>query len=129
MNKGYAALLSVIMIGAIAVIVTVSLMTVGAQESKTSIITLQSSQAQALADTCADIALQKLLTVPSYSGNETITLGQGNCQIASIGGSGNTNRTVQTTGTVQNVVRKVRVVVSTVQPKLQISSRQIVADF
>jgi hypothetical protein len=81
------------------------------------------------ADSCAEEALEKLREGVYYTGGETLTFSEGNCQIQTISGTGNFNRTVQTTGTVGTIIRKVEVIVSTVHPAITITSWKDVPSF
>lgn len=128
-QSGFAALISVILIGAVGLAIAVSVLLLGLSSSRNSLVSRQSSQAKLFADSCAEEALQKLKESVYYTGSETLNFTLGSCQIQTITGTGNSNRTIQTTGTVGAVVRKVKIVVGTVQPTISITSWQELADF
>lgn len=128
-NDGFVAIVSVLVIGAIGVTLAISLLWGGAGNLKTAMVFTASRQARALADACAEYALSELRQSTSYTGSETLLLGNGTCEVGAIGGSGNTNRTVQTTGTVGAVVRRVEVEVAVVSPTMTLTSWQEVASF
>ena len=127
-NRGYITLISVLVVGAIGLAASLSLILLGTDSSRTSFAGEQSSQAKALADACAEEALREISESSSYTGNDSISLGQGTCayDVTSQGGG---NRTIEASGTVGSVVRKVEVLIDAVSPQINISSWQEVADF
>ncbi|MDP3724309.1 MAG: hypothetical protein Q8R11_01605 [bacterium] len=122
-------LLSVLLITAVAGAIAVSLLLLGVGSSRTSFAFQQSIQARGLADACAEEALQRLRESVWFSGGETLTLTSGTCEIQAIAGTGNSNRTIQTVGSVGTIKRKVKVIVTTVHPTPVISSWQEVGSF
>lgn len=128
-ESGYIALLSTLFLVAMSGVVAVSVVLLGLGFSKTSLRLDQSTQAKALANACAEEALEKLRESVYYTGSESLTFSDTSCQIQTISGSGNSNRTIQTIGTIGTLQRKVKVVVTTVHPTIVISSWQEVADF
>ncbi len=77
MKNGYSALISVLGIGAIATMVTVAVLSLGLASSRTSFVTGQSFQAMALADACIEEALEQIANSVPFTGNGTLSLGQG----------------------------------------------------
>lgn len=128
-KNGFVTLISMIVIGALSVTVGVSLLLLGLGASRTSFALEQSSQAKSLANTCAEKALGSLRADLNYAGNESLSLAGGSCSILPVGGAGNANRTVQTTGTMDTVTRKILVQITQIQPQIQLQSWQEVADF
>lgn len=120
-------MLSTLFLVVIGGVVAGSLILLGLGFSKTSLALDQSNQAKALANTCAEEALLKLKQNLSYTGNETITLASGTCQIQDVKGAG-PNRIIQTTGTVGAIIRKVEVKVK-ISPSFTLSSWLEVSDF
>lgn len=128
-NNGFIALISILAITAIAGTIALGLILLGVNSTRTNLVYIQSAQARALANTCMEEALMKLRESIYYTGNETLSLTSGSCQIQTISGTGNTNRTINTTATVSNTTRKVQVVVATVNPAISLTSWQEMADF
>lgn len=128
-SKGFIALISILAISAIGGTIALGLILLGINSTRTSLVYIQSAQARALANACAEEALMKLRESIYYSGNETVSLTSGSCQIQTISGTGNTNRTINTTATVSSATRKVQVIVATVNPAISLTSWQEVADF
>ncbi|MBI4252914.1 hypothetical protein HY623_01890 [Candidatus Uhrbacteria bacterium] len=127
-HNGYAALISVLIAGAIGVAVATSLLVFGVGVSRTTFSREQSGQAQALADACSEEALQQIRDATVFSGTGSLTLGQGTC-IYTVTSQGGSNRTVTASGTVGATVRRVRVIINAINPTMSLVSWQEVADF
>jgi hypothetical protein len=125
-GRGYIALISVLVVGAVGISVTVSLILLGLGSSRTSLALEQSNQARGLVNACAEEALQQIRNSTPYTGTGTLTLGQGDCNytVTSQGGS---NRTVDSTGIVGTVTRKAKIIISAIQPKIIVTSWKEVA--
>lgn len=121
--KGYITLLSVLVVGAVGVSLTVSLLLLGLGSSRTSFAVEQSNQAKGLANACAEEALERIREATSFTGSGNLSLGSGSCTY-SVTNQGGQNRTVTTTGTVGTLVRKVSILVSAITPAILISSWQ-----
>lgn len=126
---GYITLLTVLIVSAVGAAVSVSLLLISIGSSKSELTYDESSRARALANACAENALERLRKQSSYTGNETLGFSQGSCEILPIGGSGNTNRTVEVVGTVGDIQRKVKVEILQIDPKMEISTWREVMDF
>jgi hypothetical protein len=124
-NNGFIALVTVLIIFAIVLLVGLSISLLSINEAQMGLRKSQSSQAYFLANLCAEDALMKLKEDINYSGNETIEIEGGSCQILPIEGKW----TIKTISNFQNQVKKIKIMVSQVNPKMIISSWQEVADF
>jgi hypothetical protein len=126
-NGGYITLISVLVVGAVGVAIALSLILLGVGSSRTSFAVEQSNQAKALANACAEEALQQIRDSTPFTGSGNLTLGQGTCSytVTSQGGS---NRTVTASGTVGTIVRKVTVVINAINPLITPTSWQEVSD-
>lgn len=127
-ENGFVALISVIIVGAVAVSVATSLLLLGIGSSKTSFSLEQSNQAKALANGCAEQALEIIRENPSYSGIGGLTLSQGTCSYAVID-SGGQNRIINAIGVVGSITRKVKISVNRITPVINTALWQEVADF
>jgi len=127
-SRGYITLLSVLILGAIGVAVATTLLVLGIGASRTSFASEQSLQARALAHACAEEALQQIDDSTSFSGSSGLSLGQGSCTytVTNLGGS---NRNIEASGTVGQVVRKSKVIIDAINPQINVTSWQEVADF
>lgn len=129
MNRGFIALISILITGTLllAIAIGVSLRSIG--QTQVSLGEQESHRALALANLCAETALMKLESVLDYPGNETIIIDGESCEILTVAGGGNFNRTVKTQSTVAGYTRKITVEVPQISPDMQISSWKEVADF
>ena len=127
-KKGYVALITVLISGAIGVAIATSLLLLGLGSSRTSFALEQSNQAKALANACSEEALQQIRDSTPFTGTGSLTLGQGTCGYT-VANDGGEIRTVTASGTVGTVVRKIKIIVNTINPAINLTSWQEVADF
>ncbi len=127
-RRGYIALLSVIVIGAIGTAVMLSIMLLGISTSKTDFAVQQSGSAKVLASSCGEEALQKILETGTTSSSANLTMGGGTCSYVITSQSGQ-NITVNATGFMGTLSSKVKIVISTTSPSIILSSWQEVGDF
>ena len=127
-KKGYITLLMVIIVGAIGVATSVSLLLLGIGFSKTSLSIEKSNQAKALSNACAEAALDQIRSSPSFSGSAGLTFGRGSCSytVTNLGGQ---NRLVNTSSTVDEVIRKIKITLNQITPKINLTLWQEVSDF
>lgn len=128
LESGFATLVSVLLVGAIGLTIAVSLLLLGIGASRTSFAQEQSYQAKALADACAEEALQQIHNSTPFTGSRSLTLGQGSCSYT-VTSQGGQNRTITTSGAVSSMTRRVRVVIDQINPTIQVTSWQEVANF
>jgi len=122
MKKGYVMLTTVMLIAAVAALIIPFSLMASAQNSQIEAVKTQAAQARYLALACAERALDRLKNSLLYAGSETISWPEGSCQILPLGGLGNTNRSIQTSGSVGSVIQKVEVEVTLVNPLMQVAS-------
>lgn len=122
---GFIALITVIIILAITLLIGLGFSLITISEAQMALQKNQSSQAYFLAYLCSEQALMKLKEDSNYTGDETLNLADGNCQILPIEGKW----IVKTIGNFKNQVKKIRVSIAQVNPQMIISSWQEVADF
>lgn len=127
-QRGYITLLSTLFLVAIGGVVAGSLILLGLGFSKTSLAIDQSNQAKSLANACSEEALQQIRSSTVYTGSGNLTLGQGSCSYTVTSGGGE-NRTIVSTGAVGTIIRKVKVIISVINPTISVTSWQEVADF
>ncbi len=127
-QKGYIALVTVLVIGAVGVAVAVSVILFGLGSSRTSFAVEQSNQTKALANACAEEALQQIRDSTPFTGSGNLSLGQGTC-IYTVTNNGGQNRTITASGVIGTITRKVKVIISNISPTIQVMSWQEVADY
>lgn len=124
--KAFITLIGVLILGAVGVAIASSLLLFGIGTSRSAFAAEQSVQAQALANACAETALDTIRVTPAYTGTTPLTFGPGTCS-ATVTNTGGTTRLVVASGTVDTVVRRVSLVVATVAP-ITLTSWQEVAN-
>lgn len=128
-REGYVFLVSVLAIGAIATATTVSMLLLGVAGQQSGFAILQSTQAWEYSQTCAERALRLLRADPYYVGEQTFTFTYGRCVLHSIGGAGNTNRTICAEGYTGDSVRRLEVKVAKLLPTTTIDTWREVESF
>jgi hypothetical protein len=127
--RGFIALTSILIIEALVLMVSIGVLLRSVNETDMSLDEQESHRALFLAGLCAESALMNLKSVFNYSGNESIIIGEESCDILTIEGSGNLDRTVKTQSTVSGYTKKVKIEVFQVSPVMEISSWEEISDF
>ncbi len=127
-NSGYIVLLSVMIVGAIAVSIALTFILLGTSLSANSLAQEQAGQARALASACLEEGLQNIRSSTAYTGSGNLNIGQGTCTytVSNLGGS---NRLVIASSTVGTIIRKVQTNVTAISPSIVTNSWLEVADF
>jgi type II secretory pathway component PulK len=125
-QSGYVALLSVLIVGAIATATGIALLVTSSDSQRSALISQQSKQARALAVACSEEALQVIFDDTVYTGTGNVTLGQGSCSYT-VTSTGSTTRTISVTGTVNNTLRKILINVTIGSSNISITSWQDVS--
>ncbi len=123
-QSGMIALVTVLVVGAIVLVVGVGIATRSMIEGNMSADTEQSNEALSLATSCMETALFTLSNNAAYAGNETVSIGSQSCIIQPVANLGGNLRTVKTSATVNGHTRRLQVDVSNVNPPLHISAWQ-----
>jgi uncharacterized protein (UPF0333 family) len=127
-RNGYITLVSVLVVGAIGVSIAASLILLGLGSSRASFAIQQSNQAKALANACAESALQQINNSTPFEGSGNLSIGQGNCAYTVIKLIG-ANREIESFGTMGTIVRKNKIIIDAINPQINIVSWQEVGDF
>lgn len=125
-TDGYVALLSVLITGAACVAIATGLLMFGTDTQRAALVTQQSYQAQNLAATCGEEALQIIHDDTAFTGSGNLTVGQGTCTYT-VNNTGGSNRTIVTTGTVNGIVRKLNIYATIGASSISITSWQEVS--
>jgi hypothetical protein len=129
MDNGFIALISVVIIEALILLISIGVSLRSITESNISLDEQWSNRALSLSNACAEIALMKIESVLNYNGNEIIMIDGDSCEIMPLEGSGNTNRIIKTQSAIMNNARKVEVKIAQISPVMRITSWKEVADF
>lgn len=133
-NKGYVALMSVMIISVVGAGVAISLLTLGNAYERFVFTFQEEYVAQALAQSCANKALRQIRSNALYTGNENVDFGFGHCDILSVTELGGTY-TVNVQGVADSVLQKTRIIVARAEDpdtsavSLTVKYWQDVADF
>jgi len=104
-QAGYVALLTVLIVGAVAAAIATTLLSTGADSQRTALVVQQSKQARALAVACGQEAVQKIHDNIAFSGTNTLSQGAGSCSYT-VTQPATTIRGITATGTVGTMTRK-----------------------
>jgi hypothetical protein len=128
-RQGYVLLYSVVILGMVVLAMALYLSWLAVFSLQEKNESRDSKIAQSLADTCAQSALMALWNNAGAGGATRNNLfgGTGDCSYA-ISGSGE-NRTIDSTGVINNVTRKTKVLVNSVTNAITYTSWREVADF
>lgn len=121
-NKGFSTLLIVIILGGVALALTLTLSASSFWSIRGSADAKISNNTRSLINACAEVALEIIRENNSYVGNGSVVL-NGNTCLYEISNTGGTTRSVNVTGTVSNITRRLSITTSSFNP-LIISSWQ-----
>lgn len=110
-ERGYVALLAVLISGAVATSIGLALLLAGVDGQRSAYVTQRSVQARGLMSACAEEALQAIYDNTGFTGSGNLNLGQGSCTYT-VTNTGGSNRTITVSGTVNAVVRRAEVYVT-----------------
>lgn len=120
-TKGYVSLISTLVIGAVVSVITVAILWMSSVSSHTSIVRGHGLSARALADACAEYALQQIRNSTSFSGGGTISIGDGSCSYVVSVGSGEA-RTISTTGDMDQSSIDLVIEIDSISPLINVTS-------
>ena len=125
--RGYAALFSVIGLSVIGGVITFSIVLLGISLTKSDLQLMQSNQARQVATSCVEEALQKIRETGTTTAFGSLSYGSSTCGYTIASSSG--QRIITVSGTSSETVSKIRVIVATTSPLIQLSSWQDIPDF
>lgn len=116
---GYIALMTTILVSALTVsLVSVSLF--GATSNSLAVFAQEQMRiAHALADACAEVALEEIRESTSFSGTGTLNFDRGSCNY-SVQSTGAQNRIIEAKGVVGTITRTVEVRISNITPSIAV---------
>lgn len=127
-ESGFLMLLSILITSAIGVAITVSLILLGIGSSRTSLVTEKSHRAISLVDSCIENALMQVRDSTDYDGSGLLNTEFGSCEFDVIKLTGE-NRVIHASSTVSTVIRKAKVTINSINPTINITSWEELADF
>lgn len=123
--RGFIALITILIILGVALLIGLGISQLSLNEAQMGLQKSQSSQAYYLTNLCAEDALMTIKEGGTYTVPTTINQGNGSCTILPI----EDNWIIKISGNFQNQIRKIKIVVSQINPKMIIQSWQELADF
>ena len=126
--NGYIALTSILIISAIVLLIALSAGLLSISELNMGLEKNQSAEAYYLASACAEQGLQEIRNSDSFTGAGNLSLENGTCTY-DVSQTGGENRTVEALGSVNNIVRKIKISLDAINPSINITSWQEVPDF
>ena len=127
-RRGFVSLVSVLLISIAGLTIALALLNSVTDSEQTSVATIRSHQAQALATACIEEALQQINDATSYTGSATLSVQYGPCAYA-VTNTGGQTRSIHASSTVEGIVRKILVSIDKVNPNISVTSWQDVAGF
>ncbi len=121
-RNGYVFLVSVLMISAIVISITMSLLLLGLSAEMSGSAVEKSAQAMEIAQSCAERAILALQQGTDYAGDESLAIHGGTCVIHAIGGSGNTSRVICIEGILGRYRHVLEIVIQRVLPSTTVQS-------
>ncbi len=128
-SQGYIVLISVLIIGVVAIAITTSILFFGASSSRMLLSVEELYKTKALANACAEQALEELRQNNNLAnGEHIIYIDEGSCEYTLIVGTGD-NRTLQIVSEIRQTFRKTEIIVDQLKPTINVSSWKEVTDF
>lgn len=127
-NQGYIVIYSIIIVSAIVTAIIFSTSWISLVSVKTSHILADSKQGKALANACAETALQNIRNDINFNSSGNLTTNRNNCSYT-VFNQGGTNRLIEVESSVFGSVSKIKILTDQINPKINITSWQEVADF
>jgi len=128
MSRGYIALITILIVSAVTLTVAISANLFGISEMNMGLDKIESQKAFYLANLCAEEAQVSLKNDLGYLGGETLSFGEGHCNIFPLEGSGNEDRIIKTGGVFRDKVRRIRIEIKEVNPEMKIRNWQEVVN-
>ncbi len=115
MRKGFTTLFLVLITGSLALSLALWSSTSSLWSIRGSFDNKDSGQAKALANACAEIALERIRVTESYVGTDTKNISDDECSYV-VTNTGGNNRTIVIEARVNNFVRKIEITTTAFNP-------------
>lgn len=127
-QQGYIALITILIISALVLLLGISANLLAISESDMGLGKNQASGAYYLANTCAEEALQQIRDSVPFEGSGNLSVGNGICSYT-VTRLVAQERTIIASGTVGTITRRLSIALDKINPDINITSWQEVADF
>lgn len=122
-QNGYIALIAVLVAGAASLAIALALLVSGTDSQRSALVTQQSAKARSLEKSCVEEAMQQIRDNHSFVGTNSLNIQEGSCTY-NVTDAGGGNRTIEATGMMGDVVKKVQAHVTITVLSIVISSWQ-----
>lgn len=126
-NGGYIALMTVLIVSAACVAISLALLVAGADSQRSTLISQRSVQTRTVANACAEEALQRINERAVTPTVGTITIAQGECSYSTVNLTP-VSYEIDVTGSVENVVKKLKIYATISQSSITVTSWQEVTN-
>lgn len=127
-NKGYAALMGVLIVGAVGLAISLMVIVFGTDSLRATNSIQDSAQARSAVNLCLEEALQEIRNSMPFEGTGDFVLNNSACSFEVIVENGQ-NRTIQAIGEAGTSIVRVKVEIDSINPNINITSWKEVADF
>ena len=127
-KQGYIALTTVLILGAIGMLLVTSSLLIGTIQSQTVVSVINSFRSESYANGCAEEALKEIRLSTPYSGTDTLSFSNGSCNYSVIN-TGGQDRRIEASGVSSGSTKRVLITIDSINPDINISSWQEVANF
>ena len=127
-NQGFIALMGVLIAGALGVAAILAIIQLGTEYTQVALSYQNEQRAKAYAHSCAEEGLARIRALLTYTGTVNMNHQYGSCSALVIN-TGGVARTIDSSGSVGTIVKRVKVLVSALNPQITVSSWQEVSAF
>ncbi|TRZ79472.1 hypothetical protein D4R86_05830 [bacterium] len=128
-QNGYIAIVGVVLLGAGILIALISLSFGATTGTKIIWQRVATEKSSFLAIACAEEALEKIWQDLEYQGNEILTFDEGLCGILPVENGVGGEKTIKTYGSISGATRRLKIIIATTTPQIEISQWEEVAEF
>ncbi|OGY42449.1 MAG: hypothetical protein A2Y67_00195 [Candidatus Buchananbacteria bacterium RBG_13_39_9] len=121
-KNGYIALITLIIIGAIALVIAISITFISLNQKNFIISHNRTLRNYYLANACANYGILQLQKNLEYKGQETITIDESICQIEDVQGSGEKDRVIITSSKIADQLKRLKIELDQIKPKTIVKS-------
>jgi type II secretory pathway component PulK len=126
-DQGFVALLTILIVLGVVLLIGLGISQLSISEAQMALQKYQSSQAYYLANLCSERALMALKENSNYNGENNVNIENGSCTTISVTGN-LPAKTVSVEASFQGQIKKIRIIISQISPKMIIQFWQEVAD-